>query len=46
MTDDQAARTKVYAHGERSNIRVPFTQVRLEDSPGPTGPQPNAPLRL
>jgi len=25
---------------------VPFTEVRLDDSPGPTGPQPNAPLRL
>ena len=46
MTDAQPARTKVYAHGERSDIRVPFTQVRLDDSPGPSGPQPNAPLRL
>ena len=46
MTDAQPARTKVYAHGERPDIRVPFTQVRLDDSPGPSGPQPNAPLRL
>jgi len=46
MTDVNPARTKVYAHGERPDIRVPFTEVHLADSPGPTGPQPNAPLRL
>ena len=46
MTDVNHARTKVYAEGERPDIRVPFTEVRLDDSPGPTGPQPNAPLRL
>jgi len=46
MTDAQPARTKVYAHGERSDLRVPFTQVRLDDSPGQIGPQPNEPLRL
>jgi phosphomethylpyrimidine synthase len=46
MTDAKSARSKVYAHGERTDIRVPFTEVRLDDSPGPTGPQPNAPLRL
>ena len=46
MTDANSARTKVYTHGERPDVRVPFTQVRLDDSPGPTGPQPNAPFRL
>ena len=46
MTDANSARSKVYAHGERPDIRVPFTEVRLDDSPGPTGPQPNTPLRL
>ena len=46
MTDVNHARTKVYSEGERPDIRVPFTEVRLDDSPGPTGPQPNAPLRL
>jgi phosphomethylpyrimidine synthase len=46
MTDVSHARTKVYAQGERPEIRVPFTQVHLDDSPGQTGPLPNAPLRL
>ena len=46
MTDANSARTKVYTHGERPDVRVPFTQVHLNDSPGPTGPQPNAPFRL
>ncbi len=46
MTDTNPARTKVYAHGERADIHVPFTQVRLDDSPGATGPQPNTSLRL
>jgi phosphomethylpyrimidine synthase len=46
MTDAQPARTKVYVNGERSDIRVPFTEVRLDNSPGPEGAQPNAPLRL
>ena len=46
MTDTNPNRTKVYAHGERADIHVQFTQVRLDDSPGPTCPQPNAPMRL
>ncbi len=46
MTDASPARTKVYATGARPDIRAPFTQVRLDDSPGVTGPQPNAPIRL
>jgi phosphomethylpyrimidine synthase len=46
MTDAQPARTKVYAQGERSDIQVPFTEVRLADSPGPNGAEPNAPMRL
>src|SRR5438876_4959195 len=39
-------RTKVYTEGSRPDIRVPFTEVAVGDSPGPHGPVPNAPVRL
>jgi phosphomethylpyrimidine synthase len=47
MTEPQhARRRKGYAPGQRPDVRVPFTEVRLDDSPGPLGPQANAPVRL
>ena len=38
MTDANSARTKVYTHGERPDVRVPFTQVHLKRLPRPDGP--------
>jgi phosphomethylpyrimidine synthase len=35
----------VHQTGSRSDIRVPFTEIALEDSPGTHGGEPNAPLR-
>jgi len=46
VTGISSARTKVYAIGARRDIRVPFMQVRLDDSPSADGPQPNAPMHL
>jgi len=40
------ARAKVYVEGSRGDLRVPFSEVGLGDSPGPAGPTPNPPLRL
>src|SRR5438105_13063584 len=40
------ARAKVYVEGSRGDLRVPFSEVGLGDSPGPSGPTPNPPLRL
>ncbi len=40
-----AKRRKVYIEGG-PEIRVPFTEVALADSPGPTGPEPNEPVLL
>src|SRR5438477_1948931 len=37
-------RAKVYVEGSRGDLRVPFTEVRLGDSPG--GPTANPPVRL
>ncbi|MPZ94436.1 MAG: phosphomethylpyrimidine synthase ThiC [Propionibacteriales bacterium] len=36
----------VYTEGSRPDIRVPFTEISLDDSDGPTGPIPNEPLRV
>ncbi|MGH3384995.1 MAG: phosphomethylpyrimidine synthase ThiC [Nocardioidaceae bacterium] len=36
----------VYTEGSRPDIRVPFTEISLDDSDGPTGPVPNEPLRV
>ncbi|MDQ1538711.1 MAG: phosphomethylpyrimidine synthase, partial [Actinomycetota bacterium] len=43
---DAPARSKVYVEGPRADIQVPFMEVRLDDSPGPNGGLPNAPMRL
>src|SRR5436853_5904198 len=40
------ARAKVYVEGSRADLRVPFCEIRLGDSPGPGAPTPNPPLRL
>ncbi|HEX9530013.1 MAG TPA: hypothetical protein VF954_02670, partial [Acidimicrobiales bacterium] len=40
------SRAKVYVTGSRRDVRVPFTEVSLSDSPGRSGPQPNEPVRL
>ena len=41
-----SSRTKVHAPGTRPDVRVPFTEVRLADSPGPAGPEANPPHRI
>ena len=41
-----SSRTKVHAPGARPDVRVPFTEVRLADSPGPAGPEANPPHRI
>jgi phosphomethylpyrimidine synthase len=52
MTDGVAAgvvppsRQKVYVEGDRPDIRVPFTEVALSESPGRQGPEANEPIRL
>jgi phosphomethylpyrimidine synthase len=40
------ARRKVYVTGSRPDIRVPFTEVVLSDSPARDGREPNDPVRL
>ncbi|MDQ1628236.1 MAG: phosphomethylpyrimidine synthase [Actinomycetota bacterium] len=45
-TPSTVRRRKVYVEGCRPDVRVPFTEVRLDDSPGTLGPVPNAPVRL
>ncbi|MDQ4084273.1 MAG: phosphomethylpyrimidine synthase ThiC [Actinomycetota bacterium] len=44
MTVHPAHRT-VHEAGSRPDIRVPFTEVTLEDSPGTHGSEPNPPFR-
>ncbi|HEX4245557.1 MAG TPA: phosphomethylpyrimidine synthase ThiC [Acidimicrobiales bacterium] len=39
-------RRKIYVDGDRSGIRVPFVEVTLSDSPGPSGPVSNPAVRL
>ncbi|HUY22004.1 MAG TPA: phosphomethylpyrimidine synthase ThiC [Acidimicrobiales bacterium] len=39
-------RRKVYVEGATPGVRVPFTEVALGDSPGRSGPVPNAPVLL
>jgi phosphomethylpyrimidine synthase len=39
-------RRKVYVAVPRADIRVPFTEVSLSDSPGRNGAEPNGPVRL
>ena len=46
MSETSAVRRKVYVEGSRSDVRVPFTEIALTDSPGPAGPVPNPPVRL
>ncbi len=46
MSSSGHARRKVYASGERPDVQVPFSEVTLGSSAGPTGPVPNPPLRL
>ncbi|MFN2555597.1 MAG: phosphomethylpyrimidine synthase ThiC [Nitriliruptorales bacterium] len=46
MSSQGRARRKVYVEGGRSDVQVPFTEVILGSSPGPSGPQPNPPIRL
>jgi phosphomethylpyrimidine synthase len=46
VAPETTRRRKVYVEGTRPDIQVPFTEVRLDDSPGPLGPQPNEPVRL
>jgi phosphomethylpyrimidine synthase len=43
---DRNRRRKVYREGVRPDIRVPFTEVALSDSPGTDGPVPNDPILL
>jgi phosphomethylpyrimidine synthase len=40
------SRQTVYESGPRADMRVPFTEIRLEDSTGPAGPVPNEPFRI
>ena len=45
--EDGAQRRKIYlGDGERPDLRVPFTEVLLGDSPSASGPVPNPALRL
>ena len=39
-------RRKVYVEGDPPEIRVPFIEIALSDSPGRRGPVPNDPVRL
>ena len=39
-------RRKIHREGSRPEIRVPFTEVSLSDSPGTAGPVPNEPVLL
>jgi phosphomethylpyrimidine synthase len=39
-------RHKIYVEGSRPDLRVPFVEVVLSDSPGRNGPVPNPPVRL
>ncbi|HET7397721.1 MAG TPA: phosphomethylpyrimidine synthase ThiC, partial [Intrasporangium sp.] len=41
-----SARTKVYETGPGPDVRVPFVEVSLDDSPSAAGPRPNPPFRL
>ncbi len=45
ITESTTRRSKVYVDGP-PGVRVPFTEVRLADSPGPAGPQRNDPVRI
>jgi phosphomethylpyrimidine synthase len=45
-TSGHNGRRKVYREGSRPDIRVPFTEVSLADSPGTHGPVPNDPVLL
>jgi phosphomethylpyrimidine synthase len=45
-TASPAKRRKIYVDGARPDVRVPFIEVSLDDSPGAAGPQPNAAVRL
>ena len=46
MTSRIGSRRKVYVEGSRPDIRVPFAEVDLSPSPGPSGPVANDPIRL
>ena len=52
MTDDaklalvSPGRCKAYLDGDSPDLRVPFTEVSLSDSPGRQGPVTNHPVRL
>ncbi|MCB1251272.1 MAG: phosphomethylpyrimidine synthase ThiC [Acidimicrobiales bacterium] len=47
-TTDQTAhnRHRITVPGSRADLQVPFTEVRLTDSAGVDGPEPNAPVHL
>jgi len=46
MSEASAVRRKVHVHGSRPDLQVPFTEIALADSPGPSGAVANAPVRL
>ncbi len=46
MSSQGRARRKVYLEGGGPDIQVPFTEVILASSTGPSGPLPNPPIRL
>jgi len=43
---ERVAHSKVYRSGQRADVRVPFTEVRLSASPGLGGLVPNEPVLL